>query len=69
MYVAGVNFLGADFTSSKNKYWDVSGTEPLMIKKSFGDIYFNDWLSYYGYDQESKHEKPDDEIMKIVTAE
>jgi hypothetical protein len=67
MYVAGYNFLGADFTSSKNTYWDLSGNEPIMIKKSFGDIHFGDWQSYYGYDQESKVEKPDEEILKKVT--
>ncbi len=67
MYVAGYNFLGADFTSSKNTYWDLSGKEPLMIKNPTGDIYFNDWQNYYGYDKESKVEKPDEEILSKVT--
>lgn len=67
MFVAGYNFLGADFTSSKNTYWDLSGNEPLMIKNPQGEIYFNEWQSYYGYDKESKVEKPDEEIFKTVT--
>lgn len=67
-YVAGYGFLGADFTSSKNTYWDLSGKEPLMMKHKTGDIHFTDWQSYYGYDAESKIEKPSDEILTKVTA-
>jgi hypothetical protein len=67
MYIAGYKFLGADFTSSKNTYWDLSGNEPLMIKNPIGDIYFKDWQEHYGYDSESIVKKPSAKILKKVT--
>ncbi|MBE6740518.1 MAG: right-handed parallel beta-helix repeat-containing protein [Ruminococcaceae bacterium] len=67
MYIAGYKFLGADFTSSKNTYWDLSGNEPLMIKNPIGDIYFKDWQEHYGYDTESIVKKPSAKILKKVT--
>lgn len=59
-------FLGADINTSNNTYWNTSGGEPLMFRHRTGEIYLQKWQEVYGYDQESKVEKPSDEILKRV---
>ena len=56
----------SDLVATRNTYWDISGNEPLMLKYEFGDIYFKDWQSYYGYDEESVNERPSEETLKKV---
>ena len=59
-------YPSSDLIATRNTYWDVSGKEPLMLKYQPGDIYFGDWCGYYGFDEESKNEKPSAEIFKKV---
>lgn len=59
-------FLGSDIASSNNTVWDISGKEPLMHKHKTGDIYLKKWQDHYGFDKNSKNEKPSEDILNSV---
>lgn len=58
--------IPTDLCASNNIYWDISGNSPVMQKSCVGDILFEEWQNKYGFDTESKIQKPSDEILKAV---
>ncbi len=53
---------------SNNKFWNISGDEPIMINNALGGIIaFNDWMKTYPCNAENVIEKPNDDILKQVS--